>query len=725
MRPTYLRAKVHPPVLNDGSVARPRLSERLNQDRSRVCLVSAPAGYGKTTIVLQALAETKSMVAWLSLDRVDNDPVRFWAHLGASVMRETASLNEFLDSLEPDRSDDALDTVIAYIEQLPSEMTIVLDDLHTVTNAEVHERLSRLVTSLPTNLRLVLVTRSDPPLPIGRLRASGMLCEVRSADLAFTLDEASMLFGDRYASSEIGAVLDRTEGWATALRLLAVTSDDRRGFDDILRDAEIGTSGLGDFLAGEALRSLSLDLQRFLVETSILETLNPEVCDAITGRDGSLARLRELTRGQVFTELIDPVTNTYRYHGMFRTFLRERAEELNRYRLRSLHTAAAAWFGDRNEPRLTIEHALAAGDDPLALATIKKNYYSFGQAGLLDSVNEWLVAYGEDRCRRDPELRLAAAWAALNARRYVDVDYWLDDPTGENADPVSKVQEHTIRSHRARHLGDLQEALAQAQQAIRAIDYSGQRIKDRSIAYSALGLAELLAGRTEQEVFVAAIETGHEVGNDSSVAIGHSGLAFLAIESGALSEADEHADAALAFSSNRVLERFHQPSLALLVKARVALENGLPAEAAQHIDRSESIAERAEEPLVLVLIHCTQALVSHQQGRGAQARSQLRLAEATAGVDPHPYLAKTIRRTRNAIRFVAANTPRYLPELTEKELAVLRLLPHGLARRELGDQLFVSENTIKTHLTSLRHKLGVTGRADQIVDRAKRIGLLD
>ena len=409
MRPTYLRVKVHPPMLNDGSVARPRLSERLNQDRSRVCLVSAPAGYGKTTIVLQALAETKSMVAWLSLDRVDNDPVRFWAHLGASVMRETASLNEFLDSLEPDRSDDALDTVIAYIEQLPSEMTIVLDDLHTVTNRQVHERLSRLVTSLPTNLRLVLVTRSDPPLPTGRLRARGMLCEVRSADLAFTLDEASKLFEDRYPSSEISAVLGRTEGWATALRLLAVTSDDRRGVDDILRDAEIGTSGLGDFLAGEALRSLSLDLQRFLVETSILETLNPEVCDGITGRDGSLARLRELTRGQVFTELIDPVTNTYRYHGMFRTFLRERAEELNRDRFRSLHAAAAAWFGDRHEPRLTIEHALAAGDDPLALATIKKNYYSFGQAGLLDSVNEWLVAYGEDRCRRDPELRLAAA----------------------------------------------------------------------------------------------------------------------------------------------------------------------------------------------------------------------------------------------------------------------------------------------------------------------------
>ena len=247
MRPTYLRAKIHPPMLNDGSVARPRLSERLNQDRSRVCLVSAPAGYGKTTIVLQALAETKTAVAWLSLDRADNDPVRFWAHLGASVMRETASLIEFLDGLEPDRSDDALDTVIAYIEQLPLEMTIVLDDLHTVTNGQVHERLSRLVTSPPANLRLVLVTMSDPPLPIGRLRARGMQCEVRSADLAFTLDEASELFEDRYPSSEISAVLDRTEGWVTALRLLAVTSDDRRGVDDILRDAEIGTSGLGDF----------------------------------------------------------------------------------------------------------------------------------------------------------------------------------------------------------------------------------------------------------------------------------------------------------------------------------------------------------------------------------------------------------------------------------------------------------------------------------------------
>ena len=412
----YLRSKLLAPQLHEDSIVRHRLVERLVDRPAPIWLLSAPAGYGKTTLVTQALEDRAAATAWVSVDRADNDPVRFWTHVAASLLGDGPELDELADGMDPDHLDATIDALMAGVEQRGEPVTLVLDDLHEIANTEISEALGRIVTRPPEELRVVITARSDPTLPIGRLRTQGQLTEVRADDLAFTPDEAAAVF-DGLDDATVAAIVTHTEGWATGLRLLAVStsgaSDARAALDaldDVHRD-------LGDFLAAEALESLRPDLQRFLIETSILDELCPQVCDAVVGQPGSLVTLRELARRQVFTDLVDPATNTYRYHRLFRDFLRQRADELEPERLVELHSAAAAWYVAVGDPTATIRHAAAAGDTELTLATIKANYAGYAQAGLLTTVDRWLEIYGLDRCRKDPELRAAAAWVALNVRR--------------------------------------------------------------------------------------------------------------------------------------------------------------------------------------------------------------------------------------------------------------------------------------------------------------------
>jgi LuxR family maltose regulon positive regulatory protein len=720
----YLRSKLLAPRLHEDVVERPRLVERLAASSAAVWLVSAPAGYGKTTVVSQAVAEADAHVGWVSVDRADNDPVRFWTHVATALMGEGETLDGLAELTDPERMDAAVDRILAHVEGREERVVLVLDDLHEITEPAITEILGRVVIRPPANLTIAITARYDPALPIGRLRSHGQLAELRAPDLAFTLHETEAILAG-VDPDTLALIAEQTEGWATALRMLAVTTAGSNTTEELLEALTREHRDLGDFLAAETLASLRPELQRFLVETSILEDLCPDSCDAVTGRSGSLALLRELARSQVFTELVDPPSDTYRYHRVFREFLRSRAEELEPGRLQQLHRAAAGWYTAADNPTATIRHALAAGDDELAMSTIKGHYGAFAQAGLLTTVNDWLEAYGLDRCRRDTELQLAAAWAALNARRFDDIDAWLDPTTDDDLDRNFRVQAHTIRSHRARHRGDLATALDEGGLAVEIADTRDPSLPDRSIAYAALVMAQQLARTVDPAASKAAVDLGRHAANDSSIVIGYSALALAAShDPERLGEAEAFAGQALAFATSPLLERFHQPMAALLAKSRVALGRGRPADAETLAERAEAIAQDAAAPLMSALVRCQLARVAHVQGQPDQARRHLRDAESVLGDEPPDPIVEEIRRARNESRFARAGSSGPV-ELSERERAVLRLLPHGLSRKDLAAQLFVSENTIKSHLTSLRHKLGVTGRRADIVARALELGLID
>ena len=720
----FLRSKVLAPRLHADSVVRHRLVDRLSDSDANIWLLSAPAGYGKTTLITQAIEATTDDLAWFSIDKADNDAARFWTHLAAAVVGPGPELDELVESLDVDRIDATVDGILTVIERRSSPLVVVLDDLHEITNGETLDILGRIVSHMPPNLRVVISSRVDPALPIGRLRAHGQVAEIRAQDLAFTTAEAGAVFGT-LEDEVIQGIVERTEGWATALRLLAVSMGGSVQIEEALESLGQERGDIADFLSAEALGALRSDLQEFLVETSIVDELCPELADRLTGRANGLVTLRELARSQVFTELVDPASNTYRYHRLFREFLRQRAQELAPDTLTGLHQRAADWYAQRESPTATIEHAMAAGNDELALRTLKRYFGEYGQSGRMATANTWLERYGLDRCFADPELRIMAAWVLLNIRRYERVERWLDVPHHESPSASYRAQVHVIRSHLARHEGHLPAALAESERAVALVPDDDPEHLDWSFVYAARSMAQVIAGTPDFDIAMAAVTSGQPAENFSSMTTGYSGLAAVAASAvGDLDEADAYADQALAFVTSPTLERFHQPVTALLIKCRVALARGQVRDSEGFAERAELIALAGVEPLLAVMARCERARVAHAQGHPDEARRWLRDAEALLSDCDATSLEELVRRTRNETRFAQSDAS--LPvQLSERELAVLKLLPYGLSRKELGMQLFVSENTVKTHLTSLRHKLGVSGRSDEIVARAEELGLLE
>jgi LuxR family maltose regulon positive regulatory protein len=415
----FLRSKITAPTLHHESVGRSRLADLMVDSTDPLILVSAPAGYGKTTLLVQALAEREGGVAWVTVDSADNDPLRFWTHVAASILGECAALDEIAQELAAGEAERqaVLDRLLAEIEALVKPVVLVLDDLHEITSAEVLDALSRILSNPPENLQVIASTRIDPALPTGRLRAQSRLTEIRGADLAFTVDEAAKVFGPDADEQALRTIIDRTEGWPTALRLLEVASTTARSGPELLDAAAGANPDLADFLSEEALNVQRPEVQQFLLETASLNDLTPTVCDTVTGRAGSLSILRELATNQVFTVLVEPATSTYRYHQLFREFLRSRAQELPVAEHQGRAQRAADFYAKNDQVSEAIRMALEAGNDDMTIGLILDFYMLYAQSGWIVTVFDWLNAFGRDRLAQQPELSLLLAWALLNLRR--------------------------------------------------------------------------------------------------------------------------------------------------------------------------------------------------------------------------------------------------------------------------------------------------------------------
>ena len=728
-----LRSKTTAPIAHHDALLRARVVDRLLATRAPLWLLVAPAGFGKTTVLAQVVDRTPAAVAWVSVDRADNDPVRFWSHVGASVVAAvegeigstggSGRLDQLLSAFSPNDLDRGIDEILAAIEARTDDVLLVLDDLHEVDDPVVMDGIGRIVSNPPPNLTVVVSSRSDPALPIGRLRASGQVEEIRFDDLVFSAEEVARVLS---VDEELVAdIVEHTGGWPTAVRMLAVGGSAHRGHDGLVELVAEHRSDLADVLAAEVLAAQPDDVQRFLVESSIVDELDPGLCDLLTGRAGSLSILRRLARDQIFTTPIDSEHTVFRYHQLFRSFLQGQALELGPDRRRVLHSRAADWYASAGRVSRAIDHAIAADRHDDALVLMKANYLEYSQAGLLTTIGGWLEAYGHERAAEDGEMLAACGWIDLNAQRFDRIDRWCG---ASFADPeehrLYRAEVHAILSHRARHLGDLTTARQEARAAVSMVG-EGSSLRG-SVANAALGLADALAGQASAAL-EAAIVSGREWSVDSSVVAGYSGLAYVASsEPDRLEEAEAFADEALSFVTSPTLERFHQPALALAVKARVERTRGRLADAEELASRAARVAADASEPLVGIVATCEQAHLAHLRGDQKEARRLLRTAETAVGEQSGDHLADVVRATRNAVRFVTVDGQRLLPgavELSERELAVVRMLPHRLPRKELAAQLHISENTVKSHLTSIRHKLGLVGRED-IVARARDLGLI-
>ncbi|MEI8411946.1 MULTISPECIES: hypothetical protein [unclassified Kribbella] len=309
-----LETKLYVPRPRAGLVSRPRLSERLGKG-AKLTLVSAPAGFGKTT-VLAAAAENRS-VAWLSLDASDNDPATFWTYVVAALRTVAPEIGTLPESSQPIPVGLMLTPLLNDLGAIKQEIVLVLDDYHLIDAREIQDGMAFLLDHVPPNLRLVIAGRADPLLPLARLRARGELVEIRAAELRFTPDEAATYLTERMGlqltARDVAALEERTEGWIAALQLAALSM---QGRDDVTAfiDGFAGTDRfVVDYLVEEVVQRQTPEIQSFLLQTSILGRLSGSLCDALTGQVDGKAVLAELERGNLFLVPLDDRRQWYRY----------------------------------------------------------------------------------------------------------------------------------------------------------------------------------------------------------------------------------------------------------------------------------------------------------------------------------------------------------------------------------------------------------------------------
>ena len=353
---------------------RPRLSGRLDRGTGlKLTLVSAPAGFGKTTLVTEWLAAGPGggrRAAWLSLDRADNDPVSFWTYVIAALRTVAPGVGEgalaLLQAPRPPAVETVLTVLLNDLGAAAGDIVLVLDDYHVVDAGEVQDQMAFLLDHLPPGLHVVIASRADPALPLARWRVRGELAEVRAAELRFTGEEAAAylneMMGLRLAARDVAALAGRTEGWIAALQLAALSMQGRDDVAGFIAGFAGDDRYVVDYLAEEVLQRQPGPVQDFLLQTCILGRLSGPLCDAVTGRDGGKAMLAALDRGNLFLVPLDDRRRWYRYHHLFGDVLQARLLDERPGQVPDLHRRASAWYQQNGEPSQAISHALAAED---------------------------------------------------------------------------------------------------------------------------------------------------------------------------------------------------------------------------------------------------------------------------------------------------------------------------------------------------------------------------
>lgn len=444
---TVLETKLYVPRPREGRVTRPRLSERLDRGvRSKLVLVSAPAGFGKTTLLTEWLAGRSpngdgGSAAWLSLDPGDNDPAHFWTYVIAGLRSLAPSMGATaLDLLQDPQAlpvQAVLTTLLNDLGAVDDDVVLVLDDYHVIESREVHEAMAFLLDHLPPQLHLVIASRADPPLPLARLRARGELVEVRAADLRFTAEEAASYLngamGLQLTATEVATLEGRTEGWIAALQLAALSMQGRDDAADFITGFAGDDRYVVDYLVEEVVQRQPQEVQEFLLQTSILSRLTGSLCDAVADASGSRAMLQTLERGNLFLVPLDDQRRWYRYHHLFADVLHARLLDERPDLVPDLHRRASAWYADNAEPAEAIRHAMAGGDVQRAADLVELNLAAVRRDRQEPLLRRWLEALPEDVVRMRPVLcvayagsRLATAETGGVEARLQDAERWVE-----------------------------------------------------------------------------------------------------------------------------------------------------------------------------------------------------------------------------------------------------------------------------------------------------------
>lgn len=553
-RVPLLATKLLIPRARRNLVARPRLIERLNAALGHpVTLVSAPAGFGKTTLV-GAWAQGVSLpVAWLSLDEADDDPARFLLYLVAALQQADATIGRDVQGVLAASASPRVDAVMAAlindVAARPAEFALVLDDFHAVDATSIHEALRNLVEHQPPQLHLVIVTREDPPLPLARLRARGQLVELRAHDLRFAPEEAGQflreVMGLPLDAHDIAALNARTEGWIAGLQLAGLSVRDRADASGFIAGLSGSHRHILSYLTEEVLSRQAEDVQRFLLETSILDKLSGELCDAVTGRSDSGVLLERLSAANLFLLALDDEGRWYRYHRLFAELLRDQLKAQPKDMTAELHRRASRWYAGAGMAGEAVEHAVAAADYATAVRLLESNALELLVQGYARAVEGWMRAIPAEWAARSPRANLAFAWMHLlrgtfaQAVPYVERLQALSSSgrMGAQEAPSITAEWLALQATLLSAQGRAAESMALARQALEIVPEQDGYVL--SLIYLGLAGAYRLTDDYANAVqaYQRIIEYGRAAGNFGSEILGIAGLIQLTLNHGQLRSA--------------------------------------------------------------------------------------------------------------------------------------------------------------------------------------------
>jgi LuxR family maltose regulon positive regulatory protein len=714
--------------------------------QTRITLVSAAPGSGKTSLLSEWHADPRESrpFAWISLDAADNDLVRFWDGVFAALQTIApeigSSASASLHSPGTTVTDQVLPLLVNDVAELTEPVVLVLDDYHLIENREIHGAIGLLVERMPSAGHLVISTRSDPPLPLTRLRARAQLTEIRGADLRFNVAEAgaflNQVAGLSLDDGEVARLHERTEGWAAGLQLAGLSlqgRDDHRQFIDSFAGDD---QQIVDYLGFEVLDNQPARRREFMIQSSVLDRLSGPLCAAVTGNPDAESLLRGLERDNAFVLALDSRREWYRYHHLFAELLRHELARTSPELVPELHRRASAWFRDADAIHESIEHATAAGDFGDAIELITTHWYEFLQRGRQETVATWIDRLPSDTVVHDPNLCLTKAWLGVNTGRLDEVERWIEAAGHAAAEQPEAGElaplESGVASLRAIHRymnGNVSAAVAAGRRALE-LERGGAASPWRPVGCPVLGLSLHWHGEREDasRTLTEAIRIARANGNHLAAMHASGGLAAIEYERGDAASAGARAADAIALAEEHDLSEHWASSLSLAVRGQLLDRNDDVEAAEQVIVRATELARRGVASIEIAYSLLALAAIRQRLGRHEDARRIYEQAHKAVCRCEDPgilqeRLARAARRVQFAPHSRASRTIGGGEALSEAELSVLRLLRSELSQREIAGELHLSVNTIKTHTRNIYRKLGVAERAEAI-SRARELSLI-
>jgi LuxR family maltose regulon positive regulatory protein len=738
-RPDLVWSKLSPPALRAELIPRAGLQSLLQADlEAKLCLLSAPAGSGKTTLLAQwRAAAGADRVAWVSLEEEDSDPTRFWVYVVEALRTIEPEVGttalQALQGVSTDLARVVLPSLLNDLTAFDSPLVLVLDDYHLVANPTCHQSLGFLLEHLPAGVHVVLATRVDPPLQLARMRARGELAEIRVADLQFTDQEVSALLnglmGLQLGTKDVQRLAERTEGWAAGLVLAGLSLRGRKDPSGFVASFHGDHRHLTDYLGTEVLGRQSEDIRTFLLRTSVLERLSGRLCDAVLDTQGSAQLLEELERSNLFLLSLDDHREWYRYHELFADLLRLELTAREPGLLPVLHRRAAAWYRAVGDIDQAIHHATAAGDYAQAAGLIAQHWLGRWRQGQGATVARWLDRLPEEAITGNPVVAYVAAWVrGCSGASKQQIQGWLaaaDDDGYEGALPDGVSLAFAAALTRASlPFDDVGDSVRAAQRALELADPAPA--PSWWMASAALGQALYLAGesaetRPQLEELVRRVAAAAQ---PYAVVIALAVLSLTTAERTDGGAAMALARGAAATAEAQGLSAAPLCAIAYLALGRALTHQGELAEAEEELDRALELVDI--DSMALHHAHALLLLASVRRGRGDLPGARALVEEARElieqSTDPG-VLPAILQQTRRALDTAPHRPITVTAPLTERELAVLRLLPSRLSSREIGRELYVSANTVRSQVQAIYRKLHASNRAEAVA-RARQLGLL-